>query len=158
MDTVNYVDIPKFMGRWYVQASIPTPFERHARAPVEHYCLMADGRIHTTFSYRDKQPDGPIKTSESVGFIQDASNARWKMQIIWPFRADYRIVYLDPNYQYTVIGRIKRDYLWIMSRDSEIPEHNLIEMLTIAEALGYDKQQVRIHSADFLATEKQASR
>jgi apolipoprotein D and lipocalin family protein len=158
MDTVNYVDIPKFMGRWYVQASIPTPFERHARAPVEHYALMADGRIHTTFSYRDKQPDGPMKTSESIGFIQDPSNARWAMQIIWPFRADYRIVYLDPDYQYTVIGRIKKDYLWIMSRNTDIPQVELEKMMRLASSLGYDQSQIKIHSQDFLLAEQQASR
>ena len=159
METVKQVDIPRFMGRWYVQASIPTLFERHARAPIEDYRLLDDGRILTTFSYHDRKPDGPLKSSQSIGFVDDpVTNARWKMQIIWPFRADYRIVYLDEAYQHAIIGRMKRDYLWIMSRSTVISETDLEGLMTFAGGLGYNKSLIRIHRNDFPLVERQASR
>ena len=49
---VASVDLPRFMGDWYVIASIPTPFERGAYNAVESYALEQDGRIGTVFRYR----------------------------------------------------------------------------------------------------------
>jgi apolipoprotein D and lipocalin family protein len=37
--TVNYVDIERFMGPWYVIASIPTVLEKGAHNAVETYTL-----------------------------------------------------------------------------------------------------------------------
>jgi len=39
MDTVDYVDLPRFMGDWYVIANIPTVFEKGAHNPVESHKL-----------------------------------------------------------------------------------------------------------------------
>ena len=35
-------------------------------------------------------------------------------------KADYRIVYLDEDYQHTIIGRNNLDYVWIMARQPKI--------------------------------------
>ena len=52
-----------------------------------------------------------------VGTVVDTrSNAIWTMRFIWPFEADYRIAYLSPDYSQVIIGREKRDYVWIMAR------------------------------------------
>ena len=61
------------------------------------------------------------------------------MQFIWPIKADYRVVYLDPDYQTTIIGRNKRDYLWIMSRDPDLPREHLELLIEMAVQLGYDR-------------------
>ncbi|MDG1474028.1 MAG: lipocalin family protein, partial [Porticoccaceae bacterium] len=37
MPTVDYVDIDRFMGDWYVIANIPTFIEKDAFNPVETY-------------------------------------------------------------------------------------------------------------------------
>jgi apolipoprotein D and lipocalin family protein len=36
------------------------------------------------------------------------TNARWGIQFIWPIKGDFRIIYLDHDYQLTVIGRATR--------------------------------------------------
>lgn len=46
------VDVPRFMGDWYVIAHIPTRPERKAYDAVESYALRPDGRIQTTFTFR----------------------------------------------------------------------------------------------------------
>ena len=117
LDTVSYVDIEQFMGDWYVIANIPTMFEKDAYNPIESYQLDADGTVATTFTFNKGSFDGEQKVMTAKGFIKNKqTNAEWGMQFIWPIKADYRIVYLDDDYQYTVIGRNKRDYLWIMAR------------------------------------------
>ena len=50
MQTVDFVDLPRFMGDWYVVANIPTRLEKGAHNPIESYRLDTDGTIATTFS------------------------------------------------------------------------------------------------------------
>ena len=61
MKTVNYVDLEKYMGDWYVIANIPTFIEKNATNAIESYKLSKDGIIHTTFSFYKGSPDGEKK-------------------------------------------------------------------------------------------------
>ncbi len=143
MDTVEYVDIERFMGDWYVIANIPTRLERGAHNAVESYALNPDGTVATTFTFRDGSFDGELKTYTPKGFIRDdASNALWGMQFIWPIKADYRIVYLDDDYTQTIVGRQKRDFVWIMARTPTIPATDYDRLLEFVESLGYDTSEV----------------
>ncbi len=122
LKTVDDVDIERFMGDWYVIANIPTAIEKGAHNAIESYRLDDDGSIATTFTFNKDGFGGPLKTYEPRGYVSDESNAIWGMQFIWPIKADYRIIYLDNEYSVTVIGRNKRDYVWIMAREPAIPE------------------------------------
>jgi apolipoprotein D and lipocalin family protein len=144
MKTVDYVDIERFMGDWYVIANIPTFLEKGAHNAVENYALSEDGTIATTFTFRDGAFDGKEKEYTPRGFIRDTdTNATWGMRFIWPIKADYRIVYLDDDYSTTIIGRQKRDYVWIMARRPEIPEEQYEMLLDFVESLGYVRSDVQ---------------
>jgi apolipoprotein D and lipocalin family protein len=141
---VSEVDLNRFMGDWYVIAHIPTMIEKTAYNAVESYRLSDDRKVATTFTFNEGALDGPLKVYKVKGFIQeDPSNAVWGMQFVWPFKAEYRIIYLDDAYSLTVIGRSKRDYLWIMAREPSISETEYRRVLAIAEKQGYDVNQVR---------------
>jgi apolipoprotein D and lipocalin family protein len=60
------------------------------------------------------------------------------MQFVWPVKADYRIVYLDESYSTTVIGRNRRDYVWVMAREPAIPEPEFQDIVRFIETSGYD--------------------
>ena len=51
MPVVDYVDLDRFMGDWYVIATIPTFLERDAYNPIERYQRDNDGSISTTFTF-----------------------------------------------------------------------------------------------------------
>ncbi|HKJ53656.1 MAG TPA: lipocalin family protein [Gammaproteobacteria bacterium] len=137
--TVGQVDLPRFMGDWYVIANIPTFIEQGAYNSVESYRLAEDGSIDTTFRFRDGGFDGELKQYDPRGFVRDGGgNAVWDMQFIWPFRAEYRIIYLSADYAHTIIGRSKRDYVWIMARSPTIAEPAYADMLAFLAEQGYD--------------------
>ena len=71
------------------------------------------------------------------------SNAVWGMQFVWPIKADYRIVYLSPEYTQTVIGRTARDYVWVMARTPEIPEADYGRIVDWLATQGYDVSRIR---------------
>ena len=139
MPPVNKVDIKRFMGDWYVIAGIPTWPERQSYNAVESYALLPDGRIQTTFRYRHGGFDAKVKTMRPVGTVEpDTGNAIWGMQFIWPIEADYRIVYVSPDYQRTIIGREKRDNVWIMARTPQVPAADFQELRDRVAREGYD--------------------
>jgi apolipoprotein D and lipocalin family protein len=141
LKTVDYVDIQRFMGDWYVIANIPTYLEKNAYNPVESYRLDKDGSIATTFSFNAGSFDGEKKVYNPRGYILNTTtNAEWGMQFVWPIKADYRIVYLDENYQHTVIGRNNLDYVWIMARQPKISEKMMQQLTLLVSSLGYDSE------------------
>jgi apolipoprotein D and lipocalin family protein len=144
MKTVDYVDLERFMGPWYVIANIPTFLEKGAHNAVETYTLNDDGTIATNFTFRKDGFDGKLKEFNPKGFITDTeSNALWGMRFVWPIKADYRIVYVDDDYSQTVIARQKRDFVWIMARSPSIPDQDYDKLLSMVEALGYDMSKVQ---------------
>ena len=144
MPTVEFVDLDRFMGDWYVIAHIPASLEKNAYGAIESYRLADDGTIETTFTFREGSFDGEKKTYTPKGFVRDGkTNAEWGMQFVWPIKADYRIVYLDADYQVTIIGRAKRDYVWIMARQPEIDEARYADLVQRVADLGYDVAKLR---------------
>ena len=144
LETVSHVDLPRFMGDWYVIANIPTALERGAHNPVESYRLAADGTIETTFTFRAGAFDGVLKSYHPRGFVLDHdSNAVWGMQFIWPIKADYRIVYLDDDYSLTVIGREARDYVWVMAREPQISADAWTRITDLLQRVGYDTSKLQ---------------
>src|SRR5512147_1207850 len=137
--TAAAVELERFMGDWYVIANIPTSLERGAHNAVESYRLDSDGSIPTTFTFRDGAFDAKLKRYCPRGFVRDASsNAVWDMQFIWPIKADYRIVYVSPDYQHTIIGREKRDNVWVMARTPQIGDAELAHLRERVAKEGYD--------------------
>ena len=142
--TVDYVDLDRFMGDWYVIANIPTFVEKGAHNAVETYEMNPDGTIDTTFVFRKGGFDGERKEHNPTGFVENTeTNAEWGMQFIWPIKADYRIVYLTDDYSQTVIARNKRDYIWIMARTPTIPESDYKSLLSLADEMGYDVSEIQ---------------
>jgi apolipoprotein D and lipocalin family protein len=138
------VDLARFMGDWYVIANIPTAIERDAHNAVESYRLDSDGSIATTFTFRDGAFDGKLKRYCPRGFLtEDPSKAIWNMQFIWPLKADYRIVYVSPDYQRTIIGRQKRDNVWIMARTPQISDAELEDLRQRVGRESYDLSQLK---------------
>ena len=141
---VESVDVERFMGDWYVIASIPTFLERGAHNAVESYALNEDGSIATTFVFRKDSFDGKQKTYTPTGFVTDTeSNAIWGMRFVWPIKADYRIVYLDEEYSQTVIARNKRDFVWVMARSPVISDSDYDRLVALIASIGYDTAKLQ---------------
>jgi len=144
LETVDHVDLARFMGDWYVIANIPTFVEKGAHNAVESYRLDADGTIATTFTFRQDAFDGPQKQYHPRGFVRNAeTNAEWGMQFIWPFRGDYRIIFLNDDYSITIIGRNQRDYVWLMARSPEISDEDYNKAVQFIVDAGYDRSALQ---------------
>ncbi|WP_115529318.1 lipocalin family protein [Xanthomonas arboricola] len=138
------VDVPRFMGDWYVIAHIPTHPERKAYDAVESYALRPDGRIQTTFPFRKGSFQAPLKSMHPIGQVAENGNgALWSMQFLWPFKAEYVIAWRDADYTQTIVARSKRDYVWYMARTPQVSDADYQQALARIAAMGYDVSQLR---------------
>jgi len=141
--TEAQIDLDRFMGDWVVIANIPTFLEKDAWNALEKYELREPGIVDTTFTFNKGGPDGELKEYTPVGFVREGTgDAVWGMRFVWPIKAEYRIVYVNEDYTETIIGRRKRDYLWIMARDADLPEERIEELITLAVEEGYDRESI----------------
>ena len=141
---VAHVDLPRFMGKWYVIATIPTRFEKHAYNAVETYTLQPNGNIDTQFHYRNGGFDKPVKAINSTGFVKAGSgNAVWGVQVFWPIKAQYIVAYLKDDYSQTIVARDARDYTWIMARTPTVSPADYDALITRVIQMGYSASDIR---------------
>lgn len=144
LKTVDHVDLPRYMGDWYLIASIPLKAELDGYNIMESYALEPDGTVAVKFRKRQGGFDGKLEERQFTGFVREGTgNAIWGMRIIWPFKADYRIVHLAPDYSVVLIGRQKRDHAWIMARRPEMDEGEYQRYRQIFAGMGYDIAKFR---------------
>jgi apolipoprotein D and lipocalin family protein len=144
IEPVTGVDLSRYMGRWYVIASIPTRFERNAYDAVEVYRRDADGDIHTSFHFRRDGFEGPVKTIHSTAtVVPGTGNGEWKVHLLRVLRAQYIVGWLAPDYSEVIVARDARDYVWLMARTPQISAIDYRAMLARVRAMGYDLRKLR---------------
>lgn len=148
--------LERFMGDWFVIAHIPTFIEDEAYNAVENYQLNPDGTIAVTFDFNQGALNGPMKSYKMTGFVNEQEPGLWGVQYIWPIKADYRVVYIDSDYQNTIVARKARDYVWLMSRTPIISEDKYNQMVEVIKSLGYDIQTLRLVPHDKSMTPERA--
>ncbi|MBD1395264.1 lipocalin family protein [Mucilaginibacter glaciei] len=128
----------RYMGKWYEVARMPSLIEKNLRGVTEDYSLNDDGTIKViTKGYnvdkgKIKEATGKIKFAgaEYVGML--------KVSYLGPFYAAYNILDLDADYQYALVSSSGVDYLWVLSRQTTVPDHIRTQFLNKAAAIGFD--------------------
>ena len=145
--TVDYVDIDKFMGDWYVIAGRVTFLEKGAFNPLEQYTVKrknGDIKIDIKFSFNKNSLNGPKKTIPQKGIVHNQkSNAHWKVSPFWPLKFDFLVIDLDKeNYSWTVIGVPSQKYLWIMFREPHPKQDIISNIINKIDAKGYNIESI----------------
>ncbi|MGC1547951.1 MAG: lipocalin family protein [Rhodanobacter sp.] len=141
---VPHVDLPRFMGQWYLIATIPTRFEKSAYNAIETYTLQPDGCVYTSLRFRNGSFGAPVKTIHSLGFVKpDSGNSVWGIQLFWPLKAQYIVAYLSADYSEMIVARDARDYTWVMARTPTIPQSDYDGLMARVKQLGYSMADIR---------------
>ena len=141
---VAHVDLPRFMGKWYLIATIPTSYGRDAYNAIQTYTLRANGTIRTTFTFHDGSFDGPVKHLDSSGYVHAGTgNAVCGVELFGPFKLQYIVAYLDPDYSQMIVARDKRDYVWVFARTPIISSTDYATLKSKVHDLGYPLAKFR---------------
>jgi apolipoprotein D and lipocalin family protein len=140
---VDFVDLDRFSGDWYVIALIPTPIEKNILKGIERYEINRDGKIGITYSYRKKKSPDKVKTMTQKGWVVDwDSQSEWMISPFWPLKFPYYVLEVGEDYSYTVIGTDSYDYLWIMGRSKKKEDLPLEGIIDRMELMGYDRDSI----------------
>jgi apolipoprotein D and lipocalin family protein len=140
--SVAAVDLGRYTGTWFEIASYPMFFQRKCVGDTTaEYSALPDGgiRVHN----RCRSDAGFISATGKATVVEGSGNARLKVSFFWPFRADYWVIGLDPDYRWAVVGNPGRDYLWVLSRTPQLPPELLDAALTSARAQGFGLEALR---------------
>ena len=136
--TLKSVDLNRYVGRWYEIAKFDHIFERGLDFAMANYTLREDGKIDVLNTGvkdgRAKDAKGIAKTTNISGLL--------KVSFFGPFYSDYRILMLDANYQYALVGGSNENYLWILSRTPQLDDATRSLILAEAEKRGYNTSKL----------------
>ena len=136
--TVKAVDLNRYLGSWYEIAKYDHVFERGLDYAMANYTLREDGKIDVLNTGikdgRAKDAKGIAKTTNIPGLL--------KVSFFGPFYSDYRIMMLDADYQYVLVGGSNDKYLWILSRTPQLDDATRTLILAEADKRGYDTSKL----------------
>lgn len=121
LETVKYVDINKYSGKWFEIASFPQIFQKGCHCTTAEYTMTPKGYIEVFNQCNKGSINGKTSSIKGKAFVEkNSGNAKLKVQFFWPFRVKYWIIDLGKQYEYAVVGHPNRKYLWILSRTTSI--------------------------------------
>ena len=143
MKTVDYVDIERFMGKWFVIAIVPNMIENGATNASDIYKLNPDGTIDITY---DAIKDGKKRQIKQKGtIINQQSNADWSIQMKKPYvpfvKFPFKIILIDSDYKYMAVGYPDNKMGWIMCRETDMNEELYENILTELTSFSYTRDQ-----------------
>jgi apolipoprotein D and lipocalin family protein len=138
------VDLPRFMGRWWVIANIPYFAEKGKVATADIYELRPDGRIGNVYAYR-KAFDKPEKTMNGVAsVVPGTNNAQWEIAFFGGLvKADLLILEVAPDYSWALIGHPKRNMAWIFAREQAMDDATYQQLRAKFSVWGYDPAKLQ---------------
>lgn len=140
---VPHVDLQRYAGTWYEQASLPM---RHTRDCVgdttAQYTPQADGTMAVRNRCRTedgsfKQADGEARQAGSTTSQLEVRFAPGWLSWVPMVWGDYWVIALDEDYRWAMVGTPDQDYLWILSRTPQLDPDTYAALVEQARRMGY---------------------
>ncbi len=138
VQAVKPFDLGKYLGKWHEIARLDFMFEKNVDYVTAEYSRNEDGTIKVVnrgYNYRKQEEVENIGEAIPIG---DENEGMLKVSFCKPFYAGYNVIAIDNKYKYALVAGRNHNYLWILSKEKEIPEKIVNEYLEKAESLGFD--------------------
>ena len=135
---VRELDLDRFLGSWYEVARFDHFFERGMSQTKANYVLRDDGNIDVI---NTGIKDGRPKTAKGKAKQTDIPSLL-RVSFFGPFYSDYRVMLVDADYRYMLIGSGSDGYLWILSRTPQLADSDRTAILSEAKRRGYDTDKL----------------
>lgn len=137
LQTVEKVDLNKYLGTWYEIARYEHFFEKDCKNVSANYSML-DEKTIKVINKCTKIQTNEKKEVMGRAYAIDESNSKLKVSFFRPFYGDYWVLILDENYEYVVVGTPSREYLWILARQNTISKEVKNSILEKLPSLGFD--------------------
>lgn len=128
------IDLTKYLGKWFEIARIKNDFEPNMTNVTAQYDLIDDNTIQVINSgYVNNQFKQIVGTAMTT-----SDNSILKVSFFPCVYTEYKIMAIDKNYQYALIGGINKEHLWILGRQPIIYKTILNSFIEIAKKYNYN--------------------
>lgn len=135
VNTVPYVDLNRYMGRWYEIASYPQWFEKGLTGVSALYTLK-DGCVEV---FNSGYKNGELQKVRGIArVVEDSGNAKLRVSFFRPFYGKYWIINLADDYSWVVVSNPKRSTLWILCRTKTMNTTQYQTILAKLKTEGFD--------------------
>lgn len=141
LQTVQKVEIDRYLGTWYEIARYEHFFEKNCKNISANYSMLDEDTIKVINRCTNMLTN---EKKEAIGraYAIDNTNSKLKVSFFRPFYGDYWVMILDENYDYVVVGTPSREYLWILCRKPILDEKIKNEILQKLPNLGFDTSKL----------------
>ena len=144
LQTVEEVDLSRYIGTWYEIASYPQFFQRRCTGTTATYRLRDDGLIDVeNRCFRDSLEGREVVAKGRARVPDPADSAKLEVSFFGPFWGDYWVIDLGADYEYAVVGNPSRDFLWILSRTPTMEDAVYQGILERLRANGYTLDELQ---------------
>ncbi|HRE81861.1 MAG TPA: lipocalin family protein [Opitutaceae bacterium] len=141
--TVSSVDLERYLGRWNVISRTANFLEEGKVGTADVYSRRPDGKLKADYVFRKKTLEAPEKRWEGVAeVVNTTTNAEWRVQLFWPLWAEYRILELDPDYRWAVVASRGGKWLWVLARDTTLPETTYQDIASRLSRRGFNPEEL----------------
>ncbi|MBF4516175.1 lipocalin family protein [Flavobacterium sp. ANB] len=137
-NAVNSFDKAKYLGKWFEIARLDFKYEKGLNNVTANYTANDDGTIKVDNKGYNVKKD---KWEESIGkakFVKKDNVGMLKVSFFGPFYSGYNVIAVDKDYKYALVVGENLKYMWILSRETTIPESIKAEYLIKAQEIGYN--------------------
>ena len=144
LETVPFVDIQKYVGKWFEIASIPQLFQAGCAGTTAEYEVIDDETVSVKNSCFNFYFNRKINTSGTARIVDFETNAKLKVKFFGP-EGDYWVLDLASDYSWAIVGEPRRKSLWILSRKPQMDSglYNIL-LERIESKLGYDVSKLKL--------------
>ena len=135
---VDPFDKEKYLGKWNEVARLPNLIEQDLRNLTEEYTLNEDGTIQVITRAFNAVKNKPVEATGTIKFKGAETRGQMEVAYFLPIYLDYNILDIDDDYQYALVSGSGMGYLWLMSRESSMPEEMKQRFLHKAAELGFE--------------------
>lgn len=138
------VDPIKFGGRWFVIAHVPYAEERDDSEAYIELQPRGDGGFDERYHYYDSNlMESVVLTRGRYDAVAGSHNALWNDRSrVRRSQMELGVLYVDPDYRYTVIGETGRHFGWIYAREPNIDSSTYADLVAQLSRRGYDTTQL----------------
>jgi len=135
---VTDFNVEKYLGQWYEIARKDFKFEKDLNNVTANYSLRDDDKVkvlnkgYHTIDKEWKESEGKAK------FRGEKNVGELAVSFFGPFYSGYNVIAIDNEYKYALVAGKNLDYLWLLSRETTMPEKVKNEFLEKAKSIGYD--------------------
>jgi len=135
---VQQFDMNKYLGLWHEIARLPNRIERTFNQLTEEYLDNGDGTYKVITKGFDFKKGKWTEATGKIKFLDTEDIGMLRVSYFGPFYANYNILALDENYQYAMVSGSGLSYLWLLSRETTMPDDVKIRFLKIANEIGFE--------------------